>query len=159
MRRQLEQPDGRRRRERLAPRNGGSRLCRERGANSGGPTADAGAKSWRPGTVVQGFAGNEAPTQAAHRPAPVRKVGASERRIKALPRVRRQLGWPAGRRLLTPGNEKTAEPEAFLVTPRALPRFPDVRLPCRLGCGSRIRSPGSASSQRCFSSRRRTGLP
>ena len=121
--------------------------------------AGSGAKSWRLVTVVQGFAGGEAPTRMVRRPTPARKVDASERWFKTLPGVRRQLGWPAGRRLLTPGNEKTAEPETLLVTPRALPRFPDVLWPCRFGCGSRIRSPGSVSSRRCFSSRRRTGFP
>lgn len=129
VRRQLGRSIGRLRGKKLAPRNGSSRLCRERGANSGAPPAGSGAKSWRLETVAQGFPGSEAPTRAD------------------------------GRRLLIPGNKKTAEPEALLVTPRALPQFPDVLWPCRFGCESHIRSPGSVSSRRYFSSRRRTGFP
>ena len=152
-RRQLGRPSGGLWGKMLAPRDGGLRLCRGRGANSGARSAGSGVKSWRLGTVAQGFAGSEAPTRAARRPIPTRKVGAPERWHKALPGVRRQLGRPSGRA------QKTAEPEALLVTPPALPRFPDVRLPCRFGCESRIRSPGSVSSRRCFSSRRKTGFP
>ena len=47
----------------LAPRNGGIRFCRHRGANSAGDRLRSRAKCWRLVTEAQGFAGNGAPTR------------------------------------------------------------------------------------------------
>ena len=47
----------------LAPRNGGTRLCRQWGANLGGARLRSRAKCWRLATEAQGFAGNGAPTR------------------------------------------------------------------------------------------------
>ena len=52
----------------LAPRNGGIRLCRHRGANSDGERLRSRAKCWRLATEAQGFAGNGAPTRAVPGP-------------------------------------------------------------------------------------------
>ena len=52
----------------LAPRNGGIRLCRHRGANSVGDRLPSRAKCWRLATQAQGFAGNGAPTRAVPGP-------------------------------------------------------------------------------------------
>ena len=46
----------------LAPHNGGTRLCRQWGANSVGDRPSLWVKCWRPATEAQGFAGNGAPT-------------------------------------------------------------------------------------------------
>ena len=55
----------------LAPRNGGTRLCRQWGANSAGDRLRSRAKCWRLATEIQGSAGNGAPTRPAadYRPA------------------------------------------------------------------------------------------
>ena len=76
----------------LAPRNGGIRLCRHRGANSAGDRQRSRAKCWRLATEAQGFAGNGAPTRPVTGSAPGQNVGASQRRHKALPAMGRQLG-------------------------------------------------------------------
>ena len=47
----------------LAPCNGGTRLCRQWGANSAGCRLRSRAKCWRLATEAQGFAGNGAPTR------------------------------------------------------------------------------------------------
>ena len=52
----------------LAPRNGGTRLCRHRGANSAGDRQRSRAKCWRRAREAQGFAGNGAPTRPAAGP-------------------------------------------------------------------------------------------
>ena len=94
----------------LAPRNGGTRLCRQWGANSAGVRTRSRAKCWRLATDAQGFAGNGAPTRPAGRGASGRNVGASQRRHKALPAMGRQLGRraeaPQGE-MLTPRNGDT----------------------------------------------------
>ena len=46
----------------LAPRNGGTRFCRQWGANLGGDRPILRVKCWRPVTEAQGFAGKRAPT-------------------------------------------------------------------------------------------------
>ena len=46
----------------LAPRNAGTRLCRQWGANSAGDRQRLRVKCWRLVTETQGFAGNGAPT-------------------------------------------------------------------------------------------------
>ena len=52
----------------LAPHNGGTRLCRQWGANSVGDRPSLRVKCWRPATEAQGFAGNGAPTRAVPGP-------------------------------------------------------------------------------------------
>ena len=84
----------------LAPRNGGTRLCRQWGANSAGDRLRSRAKCWRLATEAQGFAGNGAPTRPVTGCAPGQNVGASQRRHKALRAKGRQLGRRPGR---TPG--------------------------------------------------------
>ena len=76
----------------LAPRNGGTRLCRQLSANSAGDRMRSRAKRWRLVTKIHGFAGNGAPTWAVPGRAPGQNVGASQRRHKALPAMGRQLG-------------------------------------------------------------------
>ena len=76
----------------LAPRNGGIRLCRQWGANSVGDRPSLRVKCWRPATEIQGFAGNGAPTWAMPGRFSGQNVGAPQRRHKALPAPRRQLG-------------------------------------------------------------------
>ena len=76
----------------LAPCNGGTRLCRQWGANSAGVRPSLRAKCWRLVTEAQGFASNWAPTWAVPGCAPRQNVGASQRRHKALPAMGRQLG-------------------------------------------------------------------
>ena len=48
----------------LAPRNGGTRLCRQWGANLADGQRRLRAKCWRLVTEIHGFAGNGAPTRA-----------------------------------------------------------------------------------------------
>ena len=76
----------------LAPRNGGTRLCRQWGANLGGARLRSRAKCWRLATEAQGFAGNGAPTRPVSGRVPGQNVGASQRMHKALPAMGRQLG-------------------------------------------------------------------
>ena len=52
----------------LAPRNGGIRLCRHWGANSGDRQRRLRAKCWRLVTEIHGFAGNGTPTRPAAGP-------------------------------------------------------------------------------------------
>ena len=94
----------------LAPRNGGIRFCRHRGANSAGDRQRSRAKCWRLVTEAQGFAGNGAPTRPVTGCAPGQNVGASQRRHKDLPAMGRQLDRLTAAlqgKMLAPRNEDT----------------------------------------------------
>ena len=108
----------------LAPRNGGTRLCRQTGANFAGVRLRSRAKCWRLVTEAQGFAGNGAPTRPVSGRIPGQNVGASQRRHKALPAMGRQLGRRPGR---TPGQNVGASQRRHKALPamgRQLGRCP-----------------------------------